>query len=249
MPDTPGNPTPEEVMAEKMAELSKMKTDLEEQGRQLSADRSNQDELNSTISSLTSALQDANRPAPEPEPDLGEFDENTLKAAAVLTKRQLEAYHAELAPRLERNDAATFESEWARAKTEDPKNFGRMEQTMRQHFDANPTLKQPGAVADLFVKMKGTHFNKLQEMDRADRQKEIDSPDPTPTNDPVNTNKKGTDILSAEEWKFIKGLGRDGNGDPNVEPEHYYLSKHGRYPDFSENYIEERGYTKVTRNA
>ena len=247
MPDTPGSPTPEEVMAEKMAELDKMKADMTAERQALATDRANTNELNSTISNLTTALQDANRPAPEPEPDLGEYDEATLRAAAQLTKKQLEAYHSEIAPRLERNDAAQFENEWARERTADPKNFDRMEQTMRKHFDANPGLKQPGAVATLFVQMKGTHYNKLQEMDRADRQLEIENPTPAPTNDPVKKSAGAGDSLSDEEWKFIRGLGRDGEGNPNVDPEHYFLSKHGRYPDFDDNYIEDRGYEKVTR--
>ena len=119
---------------------------------------------------------------------------------------------------------------------------------MRKHFDGNPGLKQPGAVAQLFVQMKGTHFAKLQEMDRAERTQELNNPDPTPTSDPVKRTGDKVDNLTDEEWKFIKGLGRDGNGVPNVEPEHYFLSKFGRYPDFADDYIENRGYEKVTRN-
>ncbi len=245
MPDTPGSPTPEEVMAEKMAELDKMKTELVADRGRLEADRANTVELNSTITNLTTALQDANRPAPDPEPDLGEYDEATLKAAALLTKRQLEAYHNEIAPRLERNDAATFEAEWARAKAEDPKNFGRMEQTMRKHFDGNPGLKQPGAVAQLFVQMKGTHFDKLQEMDRADRQKEVDNPDPSPTSTPV-TKTGETDTLSPNEWSMLKGVNR-GVSDPEAitHPDHYFMAKYHRKPNWDEDYTTSQGYAKV----
>lgn len=252
MPVEPGTLTPEEVMAKKMAELDKMKADLTADRQRMEADRTNTSELNQTMASLTNVLNRANQPAPEPEPELeGEYDEATLRAAATIAKKQLQAYHNEIAPRLDRNDAAQFESEWARAKADDPKNFGRMETVMRKHFDTNPELKQPGSVDTLFTQMKGMHYNKLQEMDRADRQKEVDTPDPAPTSDYSDANvKKGDDTLSEDEWNFIRGLNR-GITDSALQthPEHYFLSKHGRYPEFEDNYIESRGYEKVKRGA
>ncbi len=252
MPDTPGSPTPEEVMAEKMAEMDKMKADLAAERQQLAADRQNNDELNRTMAGLTDAMNNANRPAPPPEPELeGEYDETTLRAAAQLTKRSLEAYHNEMAPRHAALEAGQFESEWRAAKTADPKNFGRMEQTMRKHFDSNPALKQPGAVDTLFVQMKGQHYDKLQEMDRADRQKEIENPEPNPTNYIDKSNKSDSiDTLTDDEGGMIRGVNRGvEDEDSRTQPEHYYLAKHGHYPNFEEGYLEKRGYKPVERGA
>jgi hypothetical protein len=44
-------------------------------------------------------------------------------------------------------------------------------------------------------------------------------------------------------------MGREQDGTPNVEPEHYFLSKYGRYPDFEDNYLEDRGYKHVERGV
>ncbi len=249
MSDTPGSPTPEEVMAEKMAELEKMKSDLTAERADVASQRGQNDELNRTMAGLTDAIQRQNQPEPTPDPDLeGEFDEPTVRAAGALAKKQLEAYHAEIAPAIQSIAAGQFDSEWQRIKAEDPKNFGRLETTMKKHFDAQPNLKQPGAVAALFTQMKGHHYNKLQEMDRAERQKEIDNPEPNMTTTLADTKSTKVDTLDENEWNMIRKTGRDNDGVPHIEPEHYFLSKYGRYPNFEDKYLEERGYKHVERN-
>ncbi len=76
MPDEQGNPTPEEVMAEKMAELEKMKTDLTAERADMAAQRGQTDELNRTMAGLTDAIRTQNQPEPEVDPALeGEYDE------------------------------------------------------------------------------------------------------------------------------------------------------------------------------
>lgn len=248
MPDEQGNPTPEEVMAQKMAELDKIKTDLAAERADLAAQRDQSTELNRTMAGLTDALRQQNQPAPVSDPDLeGEFDEATLRAAVALSKRQLEAYHNELSTEITDLRTGQFESEWQRARAEDPKNFGRLEQTMRKHFDSNPNLKRPGAVSALFIQMKGHHYNKLQEMDRAERQKEIDNPEPNPTSTFNAPEKTKIDTLDENEWGLIRGMGRERDGTPNVEPEHYFLAKYGRFPNFEDKYLETRGYKPVER--
>lgn len=248
MPDKLENLTPEEVMAEKMAELEKMKTDLATERADLVAQRGQNDELSRTMAGLTDAIQRQNQPEPVADPALeGEFDEATVRAAGALAKKQLEAYHNEIAPAIQDLRTGQFESEWQRAKAEDPKNFGRLETTMRKHFDAKPELKQPGAVATLFTQMKGHNYNKLQEMDRAERQKEIDNPEPNMTTAPADKKSDKVDTLDENEWNLIRKMGRENDGTPHVEPEHYFLSKYGRYPNFEDNYLEERGYKHVER--
>jgi hypothetical protein len=249
MPDEQGNPTPEEVMAEKMAELDSIKADLTAQKADLAAQRGQSDELNRTMSGLTDAIRLQNQPAEVIDPALeGEYDEATVRAAGALAKKQLEAYHNEIAPAIQDLRAGQFESEWQRVRTEDPKNFDRLNTTMRKHFDANPGLKQPGAVAQLFTQMKGHHYNKLQEMDRAERQKEIDNPEPNMTTAPADRKSDKVDTLDENEWGLIKGMGRERDGSPNVEPEHYFLAKYGRFPNFEDKYLEGRGYKPVERD-
>ena len=248
MPDEQGNPTPEEVMAEKMAELEKMKTDLTAERADLAARRGQNDELNRMMVGLTDAIRQQNQPEPQIDPALeGEYDEATVRAAGALAKKQLEAYHNEIAPEIQDLRTGQFESEWQRVKAEDPKNFGRLETTMRKHFDAHPELKRPGAAATLFTQMKGHHYNKLQEMDRAERQKEIDNPEPNMTTDSVDKKTTKVDTLDENEWNLIRKMGREQDGTPNVEPDHYFLSKYGRYPNFADKYLEERGYKNVER--
>ncbi len=250
MPDKPEDPTPEQLMEQKMAELETMKAELSAQKAEITAQRDQSTELNRTMAGLTDAIRQQNTPEPAPDPALeGEFDEATVRAAAALSKKQLEAYHNEIAPAIQDLRAGQFESEWERARRDDPKNFGRLEQTMRKHFDSKPELKQPGAVGTLFTQMKGHHYNKLQEMDRAERQKEIDNPEPNPTT-PVH-DKKSTkvDELNEEEWKLIRGMGREHDGTPNVSPEHYYLAKHGKWPNFGDQYLEAHGYEPVERSS
>lgn len=250
MPDAQGNPTPEEVMAEKIAELEKMKTDLAAERADLVAQRDQNDELNRTMVGLTDAIRQQNQPEPEIDSALeGELDEATLRAGVALNKKQLEAYHSEISPELQELRAGQFESEWQRIRAEDPKNFGRLETTMRKHFDANPQLKRPGAAATLFTQMKGHHYNKLQEMDRAERQKEIDNPEPNPTTAPADKKDTKVDTLDENEWNLIRKMGREQDGTPNVEPEHYFLSKYGRYPNFEDKYLEDRGYKHVERGV
>ncbi len=248
MPDKIEDPTPEQLMEQKMAELETMKADLTAQKAEIVAQRDQTTELNQTMAGLTEAIRGQNRPAPEPDPDLeGEFDEPTVRAAAALSKKQLEAYHNEIAPAIQDLRAGQFENEWERARRDDPKNFGRLEQTMKKHFDSNPNLKQPGAVGQLFTQMKGHHYNKLQEMDRAERQKEIDNPEPNPTTDVVDKKNTKADTLNEEEWKLSRGMGRERDGTPNVNPEHYFLSRYGRFPNFEDDYLESRGYKHVER--
>jgi hypothetical protein len=251
MPDTQGNPTPEEVMAQKTAELEQMRADIAAERAELAAQRTQNDDLNRTMAGLTDAIRQQNSPAPQPDPDLeGEFDEATLRAAGALAKKQLEAYHNEMAPVIHGLRTGQFESEWERARADDPKNFGRLETSMRKHFEGSPHLKSPGAVSALFTQMKGYHYNKLQEMDRADRQKEIDNPEPNPTSYLEESKKKSAvDSLDENEWGLIRGMGRDREGTPNVEPEHYFLAKYGRYPNFEEKYLETRGYKPVERGS
>jgi hypothetical protein len=250
MPDAQENPTPEEVMAEKMAELEKMKTDLTAERADLAAQRGQSDELNKTMAGLTDAIRQQNQPEPEVDPALeGEFDEATVRAAGALAKKQLEAYHNEIAPEIQDLRAGQFESEWERVKVEDPKNFARLETTMRKHFEAHPELKRPGAAATLFTQMKGHHYNKLQEMDRAERQKEIDNPEPNMTTTPVDKKSDKIDTLNENEWGLIRGMGRENDGTPNVSPEHYFLAKHGKWPNFDDTYLKERGYIPVERTT
>ncbi len=248
MPDAQGNPTPEEVMAEKQAELKKMQDDLAARENAFAARATQNDELTATMAGLTDAIKLQNQPEPEVDPALeGEYDEASVRASAAIAKKQLEAYHSEIGPELQDLRAGQFESEWQRLKAEDPKNFGRLETAMRKHFDGNPSLKRPGAAAQLFVQMKGHHYNKLQEMDRADRQKEVDNPEPNMTTTPVDKKDAKVDTLDENEWNLIRKMGREQDGTPNVEPEHYFLAKHGRYPNFSEKYLEDRGYKEVER--
>lgn len=248
MPDSKENLTPEEVMAEKMAELEKMKTDLTAERADLAAQRGQNDELTRTMAGLTDAIRVQNQPEPVTDPALeGEYDEATVRAAGALAKKQLEAYHNEIAPEIQDLRAGQFESEWLQVKAADPKNFARLETTMRKHFDANPDLKRPGAASTLFTQMKGHHYNKLQEMDRAERQKEIDNPEPNSTTDPVDKKVTKTDTLTEHEWDLIRKMGREQDGTPNVEPDHYFLSKYGRYPNFEDKYLEDRGYKSVER--
>ena len=248
MPDAQGNPTPEEVMAQKQAELEKMQADLKTREDAFAARSSQNDELNRTMAGLTDAIRQQNTPDPEPDPALeGEFDEATVRAAAALSKKQLEAYHNEIAPEIQDLRAGQFESEWQRIKAEDPKNFARLETTMRKHFDTHPELKRPGAAGTLFTQMKGHHYNKLQEMDRAERQKEIDNPEPNMTTAPANKKDSKVDTLNEDEWNMIRKTGRDNEGNPHIEPEHYFLSRYGRYPNFEDKYLEDRGYKHVER--
>ncbi len=249
MPDSQENLTPEEVMAEKMAELEKMKADLATERADMVAQRGQNDELNRTMAGLTDVIRQQNQPEPEVDPALeGEFDEASVRAAGAVSKKQLEAYHNEIAPAIQELRTGQFDSEWQRIKAEDPKNFGRLETTMKKHFDANPNLKQPGAVGQLFTQMKGHHYNKLQEMDRAERQKESDNPEPNMTTTPLDKKSDKVDTLDENEWNMIRKTGRDNEGTPHIEPEHYFLSKYGRYPNFEDKYLEDRGYKHVERN-
>ena len=250
MPDSQENLTPEEVMAEKMAELEKMKADLATERADMVAQRGQNDELNRTMAGLTDVIRQQNQPEPEVDPALeGEFDEASVRAAGAVSKKQLEAYHNEIAPAIQELRTGQFDSEWQRIKNEDPKNLARLETTMKKHFDANPNLKQPGAVGQLFTQMKGHHYNKLQEMDRAERQKEIDNPEPNMTTTPLDKKSDKVDTLDENEWNMIRKTGRDNEGTPHIEPEHYFLSKYGRYPNFEDKYLEDRGYKHVERNS
>ena len=250
MPDNNGNPTPEELMAEKQAELKKMQEDLTARENAFATRTSQNDELTATMAGLTEAIQRQHQPEPVVDPALeGEYDEASVRASAAVSKKQLEAYHNEIAPELQDLRAGQFESEWQRAKDEDPKNFGRLETAMKKHFDAHPELKRPGAAATLFTQMKGHHYNKLQEMDRAERQKEIDNPEPNMTTEPADKKNTKVDTLDENEWNLVRKMGREQDGTPNVEPEHYFLAKYGRYPNFEDKYLEDRGYKHVERGA
>ncbi len=248
MPDAQGNPTPEEVMAEKQAELKKMQEDLTARETAFAVRSSQNDELTQTMAGLTVAIQQQNQPEPEVDPALeGEYDEASVRASAVIAKKQLEAYHNEIAPELQELRAGQFDSEWARVEAQDPKNFGRLRATMEKHFAANPGLKRAGAVGTLFTQLKGHHYNKLQDMDRAERQKEIDNPEPNPTTQLIDKKSDKVDSLSADEWNMIGKTGRDNEGNPHIEPDHYFLSRYGRYPNFPDGYLEERGHKSVER--
>jgi len=241
MADQPGDPTtpddkPVDAVEAKLAEIEKVRASLEADRASLAEEKQQTANLNQTMSNLADTIQQQNTPEPVEESLPEDFDENTLRAAGIIAKRQLEAYHNELMPVLTDVQVGQFTSEWERVKASDPKNFARMETSMKDYFDKNPTQKVVGAVENLFVKMRGTHYTKLQEMDRAERQQDT-TIDPNPTTMPRKGAKEADkDTLSDEQWGVVKGLG--------VTPEHYYMGQHGRKPDFADGYIEDHGYKK-----
>ena len=241
MADKPGDPTApsdsvEDPVAQKMAEIEKMRESLAADRDALAADRAQTTELNRTMGELAVSIRQQNEPEPEPlEPMPEEYDENTLRAAGMIAKRQLEAYHKELEPVLTSVQTGQFNSEWERVKAGDKKNFERMEKTMRTHFDNSPHLKVPGAVEELFVQMRGFHYAKLQELDRADRQGDT-IVEPNPTTVTRRKDQPEKDTLTDAQWGAVKGLG--------VDPEHYYMAKHQRKPDFADGYLEDHGFKK-----
>lgn len=239
MSETPGDPTPQDTDIEaRLKELESMKASVEAERNQLAADREQQRELNATMQNIANAL---NAPEPEEDEPLPEnYDENTLRAAGQVAKKMLESYHKELSPYLQNLSSGAFEGEWERVKSSDPKNFSRMEKTMRDYFDKHPEAKLPGAVERLFVQMRGTHFKKLQEMDAADRQAELETT-PDPGTAPKPKGNVENDTLNADELRVLRGM-------REVHPEDYFIGRYGRLPNFTEEYLAELGWKPKERD-
>lgn len=243
--DKPGNPTPPEVSVEdRMKELEALKASVEADRAELAEQRRTTEALNATMENIAQALQ----PRPEPEPDepMPEtYDENTLEAAGQIAKKMLRGYHQEISPVIESLAAGQFESEWERVKRTDPKNFGRMEKTMRQYFDKNPTAKQPGAVDRLFVQMRGTHYDKLREMDAAERQAGDETADLSSNLAPTPKGKASEehDEFNEDELRVVRGMGPQA-----VHPEDYFLARYGRMPNFPDGYVEKLGAAPKERS-
>lgn len=237
MSNEPGSPTVED----KLAELEKLRADVEAERQAMVAQRAQTEELNNTMSSLAAAIAQQNAPAEpqyEDDPMPEDYDERTLQAAATMTKRALREYHNGIAPAIENLRSGQFESEWDRVRSQDPKNFDRMKNQMRKYFDDNPGAKQPGALANLFVQMRGTHFQKLQEMDAAERAAALNTPtpDPSPLSAPKAGKADNATTFNEDELRIIRGM------QGAVHPEDYYLGRYGEKPNFPEGYLAGLGF-------
>lgn len=232
----PGTETPAAPSVEdRMAALEKMRGDLEAERSALTAERTGMQTLATTLAEIVAQT----RPAQvEPEPELPteeEWEQNRQSAVAKLTQAQLReglrAYDSVRGAEIDEVKSALVDVEWERVRQEDPKNFGRLEATMRAYFTKHPAEKRPGAVKEAFTRLRGIHYTKLQEMDRAERQSEPVI-DPAPGGQPPRKGKEA-DTFSAHEVKAIRGLGAD--------PRHYFLAKHGREPNFGKDYLSSVG--------
>lgn len=230
--ETPAAPSVEE----RMAALEKASNDLAAERTAITREREGMQSLATTLAELVAQTRPA--PAPEPVPDIpsdDDFEADRVGATARLTQAQiregLRAYDSVRGAEIAELKGALVDVEWERVRGEDPKNFGRLEATMRAYFQKHPDEKKPGAVREAFVRLRGIHYNKLQEMDRAERQTDV-VVDPAPGGQPPRKAKE-TDAFSANEVKAIRGLGAD--------PRYYFLAKHGREPEFAKGYLDSVG--------
>ena len=226
--ETPAAPSVEE----RMAALEKMRTDIEAERTSLSNERAGMQTLATTLAEIVAQTRPAQ--APEPGPDLptdDEWEADRPSATAKLTQAQiregLRAYDSVRGAEIAEVKSALVEVEWERVRAEDSKNFGRLEATMKAYFTKHPEEKRPGAVREAFVRLRGIHYAKLQEMDRAERQTDT-VVDPAPGGQTTRKGKEA-DAFSRDEVKAIRGLGAD--------PRHYFLAKHGREPEFAKGYL------------
>ena len=223
------------------ARLAAMKAEFDKEREAITAERAGLTALVSTVSDLASRL--APPPAPAPDPNAGlpteeEWEQDRPSAAAKLSQVQireaLRAYDEVRGAEIAETRAALVDVEWERVRAEDPKNFGRLEATMRSYFQKNPDAKRPGAVRDAFIRLRGIHYGKLQEMDRAERQTEpIVDPAPSSGGRATKSTKVEPDMFLPSEVRVIKGLGSD--------PKHYFMAKHGREPQFDKGYLSSVG--------
>ena len=232
----PGTETPAPSVEERMAALERMRTDIETERTSLSREREGMQTLATTLAEIVAQNRPA--PAPEPGPDLPtdeEWEQDRPSAVAKLAQAQfregLRAYDSVRGAEIAEVKSALVEVEWERVRAEDPKNFGRLEATMKSYFAKHPDEKRPGAVREAFTRLRGIHYGKLQEMDRAERQTD-QVVDPAPGGQPPRKGKE-VDAFSPHEVKAIRGLGAD--------PRHYFLAKHGREPEFAKGYLDSVG--------
>ena len=234
-PTEPQEPTQSDPVADKLAELDKMRDKLAAETEAAQQARRQTEELTQTVGALTEALQQQNQ-EPQDEPiDLEGVDERVLQAAQKISEVQLREYDRQVGAELNELRAGQFSQEWERVRATDEKNFDRMSKAMRDYFDKNPTMKRPGAVEELFIRMRGAHYTKLQEMDRAERANDP-VPDPAPTASLSGGNDKDDklDTLNSEQEGVCRGLG--------THPTHYFMGKYGRKPNFAEGYVESLGF-------
>ena len=233
----PANPTPAAPSAEdRLAALEKMQTEIAAERSAISREREGMQSLTTTLAELISQTRPAPAPAPAPDiPSDEDFETDRVGSTARLSQAQvragLEAYDSVRGAEIAELKSALVDVEWERVRTEDPKNFGRLEATMKAYFQKNPAEKRPGAVREAFVRLRGIHYGKLQEMDRAERQTET-IVDPAPGGQPTRKGKE-TDVFTPAEVKTIRGL--------RADPRHYFLAQQGREPEFAKGYLESVG--------
>lgn len=169
----------------------------------------------------------------EPLPTQEDFDEDhagaTARLTAAMLKRGLNAYHNNISQDLQGIRTAVAEIEWERVRQEDPKNFGRLEKLMRDHFRQSPP--SPGEVRQVFYNLRGRYHSQLKELDAKER---LSEPTPTP-NPPTGKEppKPKHDVLNAEEIMVIKGMRTDAKS--------YFQTRYGREPNFEDGYLRGLG--------
>jgi hypothetical protein len=243
MPDEPNDQTPTEPQASDadrlLAELSELKTTL-------AAEREASQGLRESFVQAFQATQRAPAPAtppPEPEdvPTPEEFEEDhanaTARLAATMIKRGLSEYHQTTSGETAALRDAVLTMEWDRVRQEDPKNFDRLSKHVNQALQ-QPGARRPGAIRDIFYRLRGQYMPQLQEMDRKERLAEPVPEPNAPTGTPPEPAKK-FDTLNAEEILVIKGM--------RSKPSEYFYNKHGKAPEFEEGYLRSLGLPEETK--
>jgi hypothetical protein len=234
------NPTPGKSAEDLLAELATVRGDLTRERESLRAEREAVGQLRDAVVGMAGQYS---QPQAQPEPDEplpgdDEFDNDrvgsTARVSAAVVKRALTSYDGSIRGEIQELRAAQLDTEWERVKTEDPKNFARLERGMREFFNRNEY--SPGMVKNVFYRMRGEYMPKLLELDRAERERE---PVATPNSAaPARKSTATFDTLDPHEIATIRGL--------NVTPESYFGLKHERQPKFEKGYLASVGLPEAT---
>lgn len=236
MSEEPGNPkdstgeVQKDEVKERMAELDKMKADL---GAELDKAKANNEglaNLNATLQTLTKP-QPAPQPEPEPLPSDEEFEADRAGSAARVSQRVmnegLKSYHEAIAPELQELKQGLRRVEMDRIKTEDPKNFKRLEKDMNDVLDKYNYSS--GLAERVFYQIRGRKFNELREMDRTESMQE-----PVPdTNSSIGSKRGGKkeEYDSLDETVMVHGVQKNPAHTARalgVKQEDYFKLKYGR---------------------